>query len=100
VADWATQSNLQRLPRIVSGLAENTNSIFCEGLTARDSKWMSGSAKAGTQAERHSLQTGSSETCSVLRAPPLRARRIVFSLDNDLHGRRLTGNYGLLPVCA
>ena len=41
------------LPRIVSGLAENTNSIFCDGsFGAGDSKWMSGSAKAGTTAER------------------------------------------------
>ena len=41
------------LPRIVSGLAENTNSIFCDGLRARYSEWMSGSATAGTTAERH-----------------------------------------------
>ena len=31
--------------RVVSGLAENTNSIFCDGSSqARGSKWMSGSA--------------------------------------------------------
>ena len=41
------------LPRIVSGLAENTNSIFCDGPRARYSEWMSGSATAGTIAERH-----------------------------------------------
>ena len=32
--------------RIVSGLAENTNSIFCDGPSARGSQWMSGSAKS------------------------------------------------------
>jgi hypothetical protein len=40
--------------RIVSGLAVNTNSIFCDGPVPRGSKWMSGSA--GMQeppAERH-----------------------------------------------
>jgi hypothetical protein len=31
--------------RIVLGLAENTNSIFCDGSRARGSKWMSGSAR-------------------------------------------------------
>jgi len=31
--------------RIVSGLGENTNSIFCEAFVARGSKWMSGCAK-------------------------------------------------------
>jgi len=40
--------------RFVSGLAENTNSIFCDGSQARDSKWMSGSArKQEPSAERH-----------------------------------------------
>jgi DNA-binding NtrC family response regulator len=29
-----------------------THSIFCDGLRPRDSEWMSGSAKAGTTAER------------------------------------------------
>jgi hypothetical protein len=53
VADWAKESNLPMLPRIVSGLAENTNSIFCDGPRARYSEWMSGSATAGTIAERH-----------------------------------------------
>ena len=44
------------LPRIVSGLAENTNSIFCDGPRARYSEWMSGSATAGTIAERHTCE--------------------------------------------
>ena len=40
--------------RVVSGLAENTNSIFCDGSTARGSKWMSGSAwTQEPSAERH-----------------------------------------------
>lgn len=39
----------QRRARIVSRLAANTHSIFRDGsLGARDSKWMSGSAQAGT----------------------------------------------------
>ena len=44
------------LPRIVSGLAENTNSILCDGPRARYSEWMSGSATAGTIAERHTCE--------------------------------------------
>jgi hypothetical protein len=31
VADWAKDQNSGGSPRIVSGLAENTNSIICDG---------------------------------------------------------------------
>jgi hypothetical protein len=48
--------------RIVSGLAENPNSIFCDGsFAARGSKWMSGSAECrnyqprGKRAQRQPL---------------------------------------------
>jgi len=47
VADWAKEQNSGGSLRIVSGLAENTNSIICEGSSEPDSKWMSGSAWAG-----------------------------------------------------
>jgi len=68
------------LPRIVSGLAENTNSIFCDGPRARYSEWMSGSATAGTIAERHICELVVPRH-RYLRAPQKSARRetCVFS---------------------
>ena len=92
VADWATESNLPMLPRIVSGLAENTNSIFCDGPGARYSEWMSGSAMAGTIAERHRCELVIPRHW-YLRAPQKRASGdVCFLLTNDLHGRRLHGD--------
>jgi hypothetical protein len=52
VADWATELNSRGLLRTVSGLAGNTDSIFCEGPTTRCSQWMSGSAPSRNPAER------------------------------------------------
>src|SRR4051812_33482940 len=52
---------------------------------------MSGSAKAGTNAERHTLRAVGSEGFVFARSSVARVRRIVFSLDNDLHRRRLLG---------
>ena len=76
------------LPRIVSGLAENTNSIFCDGLSARYSEWMSGSATAGTIAERHicELVVPQHRYCALLKKRA--SRDVCFLLTNDLHGRR------------
>ena len=76
------------LPRIVSGLAENTNSIFCDGLRARYSEWMSGSATAGTTAERHicELVVPRHRYCALLKKRA--SRDVCFLLTNDLHGRR------------
>ena len=75
--------------RIVSGLAENTNSIFCDGSSEpRDSKWMSGSAESrnhqprGKRAQRESLIRSN---CALSRARP---GDLCFSLDKDLHGCR------------
>jgi hypothetical protein len=80
--DWAMGSNLRRLLQIVSGLAENTNSIFCDGPGARDSEWMSGSAKAGT------TPRGTDASCRpgsrYFARPQGRARRIASSLDKRL----------------
>ena len=60
--DWPTgrRSLLPRLRRVVSGLAVNPNSIFCEGPQGRRQQMMSGSAKAGTIAERHNVRAGDS----------------------------------------
>jgi len=79
------------LPRIVSGLAENTNSIFCDGLRARYSEWMSGSATAGTTAERHicELVVPRHRYCALLKKRA--SRDVCFLLTNDLHGRRQSG---------
>src|SRR5207244_837680 len=55
--------------------------------------WMSGSAKAGTIAERHACELRGLPEFAV-RAPPKRASGESFSpLTKDLHGRRLTGSY-------
>jgi sarcosine oxidase delta subunit len=54
---------------------------------------MSGSAKAGTNAERHTLRAVGSEgvrCCALLRSA---RQEIVFSLDNDLHRGREVGSY-------
>ena len=76
------------LPRIVLGLAENTNSIFCDGPRARYSEWMSGSATAGTIAERHmcELVVPRHRYCALLKKRA--SRDVCFLLTNDLHGRR------------
>jgi len=76
------------LPRIVSGLAENTNSIFCDGPRARYSEWMSGSATAGTTAERHicELVVPRHRYCALLKKRA--SRDVCFLLTNDLHGTR------------
>jgi hypothetical protein len=67
------------LPRMVSGLAENTNSIFCDGPRARYSEWMSGSATAGTIAERHTceLVVPQHRYCALLKKRV--GRRLFFS---------------------
>src|SRR6266446_1141366 len=54
---------------------------------------MSGSAKAGTTAERHTCELRVL-IASIVRAPPKRASGESFSpLTRDLHGCRQTGNY-------
>src|SRR5437879_1229491 len=52
---------------------------------------MSGSAKAGTTAERHTCEAAGSDRLNSARSSEARVRRIFFSLDKDLHGGRLTG---------
>jgi hypothetical protein len=79
--DWAMESNLRRLLQIVSGLAENTNSIFCDGPGARDNEWMSGSATGTTLRDTDaSCRPGS----RYFARPQGRARRIASSLDKRL----------------
>jgi hypothetical protein len=103
VAGWAKESNLPMLPRIVSGLAENTNSIFCDGPRARYSEWMSGSATAGCpvlqrqdvrfcNGRNHSreaqceLVVPRHRYCALLKKRA--SRDVCFLLTNDLLGCR------------
>jgi hypothetical protein len=53
---------------------------------------MSGSAKAGTIAERHACELRVLPEFAV-RAPPKRAQENLFLLDKDLHGCRLLGSW-------
>src|SRR5207237_4414277 len=52
---------------------------------------MSGSAKAGTTAERHTCEAAGSDRLNSARSSEARVRRIFFSLDKDLHGCRQIG---------
>ena len=54
---------------------------------------MSGSAKAGTTAERPTCEAAGSDRLNSARSSEARVRRIFFSLDKDLHGSRQSGNY-------
>ena len=93
MADWAKERGSPEASlRIVSGLAANTHSIICDGLRARDSEWMSGSAKAGTT-PRGTRASWKSALYVFARSSEARVRRSVFSLDFDLHGGRPLGNW-------
>src|SRR5258705_10532843 len=74
----------RNLLRLQSGLFRdwqaNTYSIICDGRKARDSEWMSGSAKAGTTAARHIYELGSGLYVPA-RSSAARVRRSAFSLD-------------------
>jgi len=61
---------------------------------AQDSKWMSGSAKAGTTAERQTCELRVLKMFVFARSSVARVRRTVFSLDNDLHGGQPLGKSG------
>jgi hypothetical protein len=66
--------------RFVSGLAENTNSIFCDGSKARGSKWMSGSArKQEPSAERRTCAVRNPDqiNSALSRARPETSRFLV-----------------------
>src|SRR6266566_2147510 len=65
-------------------------------LETSDSEWMAVSAKAGTTAERHTCEAAGSDRLNSARSSEARVRRILFSLDKDLHGRRQpkVGNSG------
>jgi hypothetical protein len=58
---------------------------------ARDSEWMSGSAKAGTTAERHicELRFWHERSCALLTQRA--SGEVCFLLTIDLHGGRQTG---------
>ena len=83
MADWAKERGSPEASlRIVSGLAANTHSIICDGLRARDSEWMSGSAKAGTT-PRGTRASWKSALYVYARSSEARVRRSMFSLDFD-----------------
>ena len=77
--------------RVVSGLAENTNSIFCDGPSGPET--VNGCPvlrrqeplPRGTRCELRVLNM-----LVLARSSVARVRRTVFSLDNDLHGCRQT----------
>ena len=55
---------------------------------ARDSEWMSGSAKAGTTRREAYVRTVGFWQVRMARSSVARVRRVLFPLDKDLHGRR------------
>src|SRR6266851_6049650 len=86
--------------RIVSGLAENTNSIFCDD--SSESETANGCLvlpSAGTDAERHTVRVEhpGALTCTLSRACP---GHPCLRLTDDLHGCRQTAPYawGGIPV--
>jgi hypothetical protein len=90
IADWA-RNHIPRPLRIVSGLAENTNSIICDGssgLRQQMDVWSCRGCRdhqpRGTHAQRRIL-------IHAMRALRARQRPRVFPLDFDLHGGRQSG---------
>src|SRR2546421_10872818 len=85
------RSNSRGSLRIVSGLAENTHSIFCDGPHGPET--VNGCPvlrRQETTAERHTCELRVL-IASIVRAPPKRASGESFSpLTKDLHGRRQT----------
>ena len=77
--------------RNVSGLAENTNSIFCDGPSEPETAngcpvlRKQEPLPRGTRCVLHILNRS-----VLVRSSVARVRRTVFSLDNDLHGCRQT----------
>jgi len=53
---------------------------------------MSGSAKAGTNRREAYVRTVGFLHVRIARSSVARVRRVLFPLDKDLHGCRLTGN--------
>src|SRR5205809_4049596 len=83
------RSNSRGSLRIVSGLAENTHSIFCDGPHGPET--VNGCPvlrRQETTAERHTCELRVL-IASIVRAPPKRASGESFSpLTKDLHGGR------------
>ena len=77
--------------RIVSGLAGNTYSIFCDGPKTRYSEWMSGSAPSRNPAERLNRELMTLQDTNT-RAPT-RERTSLPHLTETYHGcRQGSGN--------
>src|SRR5260370_15547931 len=86
------RSNSRGSLRIVSGLAENTNSIFCDG--SSEPETANGCLvlpSAGTDAERHTwrVEHPGNDACTLSGACP---RHPCLHLTDDLHGRRQSGS--------
>jgi hypothetical protein len=83
-------AKLPRLLRIVSGLAENTNSIFCDGPQGPETA-------NGCLVQRSQEPTAERSTCELRILWQVRCARsherasgeLCFPLDKDLHGCRL-----------
>jgi hypothetical protein len=73
--------------RFVSGLAENTNSIFCadssESQTANGCPVL---RRAGTTSREAQLRNGGYLIRPIARSPKRAQKISCFSLDDDLHG--------------
>jgi hypothetical protein len=66
--------------RIVSGLAENPNSIFCDDSHgARGSKWMSGSAECGTTRREANVRSANSRSVQERALQSANRRLVLFS---------------------
>src|SRR6266571_9271257 len=93
------RSNSRGSLRIVSGLAENTHSIFCDGPHGPET--VNGCPvlrRQETTAERHTCELRVL-IASIVRAPPKRESGESFSpLTKDLHGCRQYGSYPQQPA--
>jgi hypothetical protein len=89
VADWA-RDYIPRLLRIVREWQRTQTQSSVTALRARDSKWMSGSAGAGTTSREHGCAMKHPDQIhrALSRARP---EASCFSLDFDLHGCPLIG---------
>src|SRR5439155_22366090 len=82
------RSNSRGSLRIVSGLAENTDSIFCDG--PQGSETVNGCPVLRRQEHRREahVRAAGSDRFNSARSSEARVRRILFSLTKDLHGGR------------
>jgi len=85
-------SNSRGFLRIVSGLAENTHTIFCDSF-----HWSSRRHVRFCEEQEHRREAQVAswilESLVVARSSEARVRSVQFSLDKDLHGPRQSGSW-------